>query len=177
LNSTYAAAFVRYSWLLMVLGRFEEALEQIARAEVITRDVDPHRLVVIHATRASAYYFSRDYAQAIDECRKGLALDDGYFMLHVTLGRAAARSQNPIRALAAFEKAKAASPGHPLVLVALGYAAAVSGRQTEAPQIFQSLDALSRQRYVPATYFGMLSAARGDTDQAFTWLEKASRAG
>jgi len=52
------------------LGKRAEAFEEIERTMLIVQQTDPHRLVAVHATRAQAYYFGREFERAIEECEK-----------------------------------------------------------------------------------------------------------
>ena len=174
LNPDYAAAHLWYSWLLLALGRREEAFRQIDETMSIVQETDPNRLVAVHATRAQAYYLGRQFEQAVQECAKGLQLDAHHFMLHYIMGRSYMRLGDKDKAIAQLEKAS--SPGHiPLVDAALGLAYAVTGRLEEARNIGNSFKHLLETRYIPPTYFGMLYAGLGDRERAIAWLEKAFR--
>ena len=56
---------------------------------------------------------------------------------------------------------------------ALGLAYAVGGQKNSTKKIVEAFKAYAAKRYIPATYFGMLYAGLGDTEQALVWLEKA----
>jgi TolB-like protein/Flp pilus assembly protein TadD len=176
LNPGYAAAHLWYSWLLLALGRTDEALEEIERTMVIVQETDPHRLVAVHATRAQAYYFSRQFQRAADECEKALELDPGHFMLHYILGRAYRRLGDSAKAIAQLKAATKSAGEVPLVDAVLGLAYAVSGRREEAQKVIEAFTAGARQRYIPPTYFAILYAGLGEKDQALAWLEKAFEA-
>jgi tetratricopeptide (TPR) repeat protein len=173
LNPGYAAAHLWYSWLLLALGRREEALEEIERTLHIVQETDPSRLVGVHATRALAYYFGREFERAVEECEKALQLDPQHFMLHFILGRAYRRLGQGAKAIAQLKAARK-SPGEiPLIDAVLGLAYAVSGQKEQAQKVIEAFRAASGKRYIPPTYFGMLYAGLGDKDRALEWLEKA----
>ncbi len=174
LNPDYAAAHLWYSWMLLALGRREEAMRQIDETMRIVQETDPNRLVAVHATRAQAFYLGRQFEQAVQECAKGLQLDSKHFMLLYVMGRSYMRLGEKDKAIAQLEKAS--SPGQiPLVDAALGLAYAVTGRLEEAKKIGNSFKHLLETRYIPPTYFGMLYAGLGDRERAMAWLEKALR--
>lgn len=175
LSPSYAAAHLSYSWLLMALNRREDALREIERAMAIVQETDPHRLVAVHATRAQAYYFGREFERAIEECEKALQLDPKHFMLHYILGRAYRRLGQGSKAIAQLKAAQKSSGELPLVDAVLGLAYAVSGRKEQTQQVIDALKAASRKRYIPPTYFGILYAGLGDKEQALSWLEKGFR--
>jgi len=172
LNPNYAAAHLWYSWLLLALSRREEALGEIETTMAIVQETDPHRLVAVHATRAQAYYFGREFERAVEECEKALQLDPSHFMLHYILGRAYRRLGKGTKAIAQFKAAQKSSGELPLVDAVLGLAYAVSGRKEQTQQLIDTFKAASRKRYVPPTYFAILYAGFGDKDQTLAWLEK-----
>jgi len=173
LNPSYAAAHLWYSWLLLALGRRQEAMEEIEKTMHLVQQTDPHRLVAVHATRAQAYYFGREFDRAVQECQKALELDSKHFMLHYILGRSFMRLGQPEKAIAEL-KAASTSPGeYPLVDAALGLAYAVSGQQEETKKMAEIFQETFSKRYIPPTYFGMLYAGMGDTTRAIMWLNKA----
>src|SRR5262249_25784898 len=70
LNPDYAAAHLWHSWLLMALGKQKEAAQEIENTMRLVQETDPHRLVAVHATRAFAYYFEREFQRAVEGCEK-----------------------------------------------------------------------------------------------------------
>jgi tetratricopeptide (TPR) repeat protein len=173
LNPAYAAAHLWYSWLLLALNKQEAALQEIERTMRIVQETDPHRLVVVHATRAQAYYFGREFDRAIEECEKALQLDPDHFMLHYILGRAYRRLGQGAKAIAQLKTARKTSGDMPLVDAVLGLAYAVSGQKEHAQRVIDGFKVAARKRYIPPTYLGILYAGLGDKDQTLAWLEKA----
>src|SRR5258707_3547843 len=149
LNPDYAAAHYWYSWLLLALGKRTEAFEEIERTMLIVQQTDPHRLVAVHATRAQAYYFGREFKRAVEECEKALELDPDHFMLHFILGRAYMRMGNHVRAIAQLKLAKTVD--FPLMGAALGLAYAVSGRKDQTQKIAGAFKAAAKKRSIPPT--------------------------
>jgi TolB-like protein/Tfp pilus assembly protein PilF len=173
LNPNYADAHLWYSWLLLALNRRNEALEEIEKTMGIVQETDPHRLVAVHATRAQAYYFGREFERAIDECEKALQLDPSHFMLHYILGRAYRRLGQGTKAITQLKAAQKSASELPLVDAVLGLAYAVSGRKEQTQQVIDAFKAVAGKRYIPPTYFGILYAGMGDKDKCLEWLEKA----
>ena len=173
LNPNSHSAHLWYSWLLLALSKRKEALAEIDEAMQIAQETDPQRLVAVHATRAIAHYFNREFEQASEECEKGLQLDGKHFMLHYILGRSCMRLGNSDKAIRHLKSA-GHKPGEiPLADAALGLAYAVSGHQEETQKLAETLRNVFSKRYVPATYFGLLYAGLGDKARALAWLEKA----
>ena len=173
LNPSNAAAHLWYSWLLLALGRNDEAVQEIEKTLAIVQETDPRRMVTVHTTRAAAYYLARQYRLAIEEAEKALELNPNHFMVHYVLGRAYALMDMNAKAMKQL-KPKGYSRGEvPLLDAALGLAYAVDGKREQTTKALEALKALAKKRYVPATYFGMLYGGLGDKKQALEWLEKA----
>jgi TolB-like protein/Tfp pilus assembly protein PilF len=172
-NPEYPGARLRYAWLLLSLARREEALREIDRAQRTAQETDPHLLVVIRATRAAAFYFAREYDRSIRECLEAMELDATYFLLHYLLARAHARKGALGKARSVLKQVSLNREKISLMAMAGGLLHAVAGRKPQARAIVNLLHRQARQRYVPATYIGILHAGLGDTESAFEWLERA----
>jgi len=173
LNPDHGDTHLWYSWLLLALGRRDDAFDEIEQTMSIVQETDPHRLVTVHTTRAAAYYFGREYGRAVEECEKAEQLDPEYFMLHFIAGRAHMRLNQYAKAIAHLKKARTGTGEFPLMDAALGLAYAVSGKKGLTLKLAEQFKAAAKKRYIPPTYFGMLFAGLGDKDKALEWLEKA----
>jgi TolB-like protein len=173
LNPHYSPGRLRYVWLLLALGRIDEAMLELKRAQSVALEFDPHFLVMVQATLAAAFYFSRQYDRAIDEAMKAVAMDPESVLPGYVLVRAFARKGKFPKIAEALARAKQTEKGSLLGTIALAHADAVGGRKSEARETLRQLKLTARRRYVPATYFGILYAALGDTAQSFRYLEQA----
>jgi tetratricopeptide (TPR) repeat protein len=173
LNPNHAPSHLWYSWLLLALGRHQDAFDEIERTLRIVQETDPHRLVAVHATRAAALYFGREFRRAVAECEKALQLDSHHFMVHYILGRSLMRLSEHAKAVTHFESAKAGGADMPLMDAALGLAYAVTGRFAQARRLAEKFKASAIKRYIPPTYVGMLYAGLGNREEALAWLERA----
>jgi len=75
--------------------------------------------------------------------------------------------------IAECEKDLAISPRHPYALSGLGYAYAVAGRSAEAQKVLDQLNAISKEKYVPAVSRVEVYVGLGEKEKAFEWLGKA----
>ncbi|HKD82958.1 MAG TPA: tetratricopeptide repeat protein [Candidatus Angelobacter sp.] len=173
LNPDHADTHLWYSWLLLALGRNNDAFDEIEQSLSIVQETNPHRMVAVHTTRAAAYYFGRDYQRAVEECEKAEQLDPKYFMLHFIAGRAHMRLNNYAKAIGHLKLARTGTGEMPLMDAALGLAYAVSGKKGLTAKLAEQFKAAAKRRYIPPTYFGMLFAGLGDKDKALEWLETA----
>jgi len=76
-------------------------------------------------------------------------------------------------AVSHFQQAVRLLPGSPVPLAALGHAYAVAGDVAAARRVLADLEALSRQRYVPAYAVAVIHAGVGDRDRALRWMDVA----
>jgi TolB-like protein/DNA-binding winged helix-turn-helix (wHTH) protein/Tfp pilus assembly protein PilF len=170
INPNYAGAHEWYAEFLAARGRESEALTEMKRA----RDADP-LLVLMHAAVAEALYYSRRYDDVISQCQQTLELDPDYPIAHFHLGRAYMAKNMYPQAIAEYQKAQATLGETPAIVMAIGYANAKSGNRAAARKALEELRAQSKQRYVPALYFGAIYIGLGDFDAGMSWLEKAYR--
>ncbi|HEV3143548.1 MAG TPA: protein kinase [Gemmataceae bacterium] len=169
LNPNYATAHHWYAYLLMLLGRFEEALPRLAKAQ----QVDPLSLI-INATKAYILYFARRYDEAIDEAQGALALDDNFSPAQYFLALACEQKGMHERALAAFQKSLLLSgenAGCDAAALAHGYATA--GRTAEAKKMLDMMVERAKLCHVPAFYPALIAAGLGDKETALEWLAKS----
>lgn len=168
INPSYAGAHEWYAEFLAARGRESEALSEMKRA----RDADP-LLVLMHAAVAEALYYSRRYDDVISQCQQTLELDPDYPIAHFHLGRAYMAKNMYPQAIAEYQKAQATLGETPAIVMAIGYANAKSGNRVAARKALEELHAQSKQRYVPALYFGAIYIGLGDADAGMSWLEEA----
>lgn len=166
LNPNYATAHQWYAEYLSSVGRHEEAIAEIKRA----RELDPLSLVI--ATNvATMYYAARQYRKAEEAARKALELDPSRDSGHTQLGYICLATGRPEEALAHFEREQ--EKIWPILSGNRALAYVRLGKREEAGQLVEQLKKESKERYVPASWIGIMYAHLGDEDQAFHWLEKS----
>jgi serine/threonine-protein kinase len=167
LNPNYATAHHWYAYLLMVLGRFDQAFRELARGQ----ELDPLSLIV-NATSGFILYFARQYDDALERCERALTMEENFGPTHYFLGLVCEQKGLYERAVASFQKCLALG-GRGSDTAALAHVFAISGRTSEAQKTLDELIQLSKRRYVPASYVAWISLGLGDTATALEWLEKA----
>jgi serine/threonine-protein kinase len=168
LNAGYPTAHAWYGEYLMVLGRYDESLAEMKRADELS-PLSP----VINLALGYRSYYARQYTQAIEQCQKTLAIDGGFTAAYGFLGRAYLQKASYSEAATAFRKALQLSDGDTNDLAALGLALAVSHQPSEARKILEQLKERSQQTYVQPMWLAVIYIALGDKDQAFDWIQKA----
>ncbi len=168
LNPRYATAHQWYAWYLIAMGRVDEALAE-GRAAA---ELDPAS-VAIRRTLGWLYTTARRPEEAIEHLRRALVMDPTAWESHMILGRAYAQLGAYDQATAAIREAIASSEEHANPISELGVVAALSGRTDEARRILDTLTERAKRQYVSPVNFVTLTSLLGDTDGAFTWLERA----
>jgi eukaryotic-like serine/threonine-protein kinase len=169
LNPNYAMGHAWYGSTLWAMGRLDEAIGELKRAQ----ECDPLSLI-INAELGRAFYFSRRYDQAIDQLRKTLdEIDSNFGVAHWYLGMVYEQKARYPQAIAEFQKWSSLSGGDPAATGALGHAFAVSGKPGEAQKALVKLKELSKSRYVSPYDVAVIYIGLGDKDQALEWLERA----
>ncbi|HWC76723.1 MAG TPA: protein kinase, partial [Blastocatellia bacterium] len=168
LNPSYATAYQWYALDLAGMGRIDEALEMMKRAQ----DLDPLSLI-ISLNVARVYYFARDYDRAIEQCRKALEMFPDFALALRRLGQAYSQKQMYPEAIEAFRSAIENSHNDSETMAALAHTFALSGRPEEAERILSDMMEMSKTLYVSPYSVARVHTGLGDKEQALDWLEKA----
>ncbi len=168
LNPNYATAHQWYASYLLQMGRFDDATEEIKRAQ----QLDPLSLI-INANKGYYLYFARQYDAAIEQYRKTLEINPGFGVGRFYLAEAYVQKKMYAEAIAEFQKIISSPADDLKTAAALGYAYAQSGRREEAQKILNEMMELSKNRYVSPLYIATVHTGLGDQDQAIEWLYKA----
>jgi len=168
LKSSYVMAHEWYAEYLAALGRHDEALAAIKKAQ----QLDPLSVPVNRAV-GWVIYFSRSYDQAIEELRKTLGMDPNFLAARLVLWWALLAKGSHEEAITDIRK-EVESPGlRTMKKLMLGYACAVSGRSEEAGGILWELQPKIEGENRLALLAAMLFIAMDDKDRAFEQLERA----
>jgi TolB-like protein/Tfp pilus assembly protein PilF len=166
LKPNFAAAHNWYAAYLNVMGRSGEA----AAEQKIGEEWDPLSLVIA-MNRADPYYFSRQYARAIENLLRVLGREPNFYPAHYNLGHAYAQSGRYAEAIEAF-RAAASLSGVPQANAALAYAYAMSGNVSAAQALQAELEHLSANQYVPSPQMAWISLGLGDVERALAKLKQ-----
>ena len=167
LNPNYPQAHQWYAIYLMRAGRTNESLAEIKRAQ----ELDPLSLP-INMTVGWLLCDAKRTDEGIDQLLKTLDMDPGFLVARVRLAYCYELKGSYDATIAESQKvfdlgAKSLGIG------GLGKAYAMAGKRSEALNELAKLQDLSKQRYVPPSFFAFIFAALGEKDQAFAWLEKS----
>jgi TolB-like protein/Flp pilus assembly protein TadD len=168
LDPRYPAGRQFYGFMLLALGRFDEGIAEIKAG----RDTDPVSLVA-NANVGWGYYLARRHDEAIEWCRKVLAMEPNFLRARWILGLALEAGGKLPEAIEELEKARALSKDGPLYVASLGHAYAVAGRTAEAGQCLEDLNEMANTRFVEAGPFALIQIGLGEKDRAFELLFQA----
>jgi serine/threonine-protein kinase len=168
LNPGYATARQWYGNFLVVLGRFQDSLDEFSKAVAL----DPLSPLKLGALGWS-YYFARRYEEAVDQCRRALELEPSYPVAHLWLGLAYEQLARFGEAVAEFEEAARITDRSVASLGFLSHGYAVAGRESDARSVFDELIQLRARRHVSAYDLAVIQLGLGDNASASDWLERA----
>lgn len=168
INPNNADARQMYSYYLSAMGRFDDALAEMKRAQ----ELDPLSLAKI-AGIGEIFYYQRQYDQAIEQYRKALEMDPNSGFAHWAIGNVYVQKGMYDEAIAEYQMSIPLSGDSPDEPASLGYAYALSGKKREALQIIDELKERSKRSYISPTIIAFIYIGLGEKDQAFEWLDKA----
>jgi len=167
LNPGYATAHHWYAWHLSLLGRNDESIAEMRKAQ----NLDPLSLI-INADLAEVLLIARLTNESIQQSRKTIEMDVNFPFAHNQLGLAYLQQQKREEAIVELQTATRLSASSPTCAANLGRAYAVTGRRDEAVQLLGDLKERATASYSNAAEIAIVYAALGDTDQAIAWLDK-----
>ena len=167
LDPAYATAHDWYAYYLASLGRFDEALSHITRAQTI----EPVSLS-ISTDVGEIYYWSGQYERAIEQLRGVLQVEPDFPMARNILGLTYLKTGDVTRAVSELEVARKLSSG-PRTMSTLAYGYGLAGSTGQARMVLDELIELSKTRYTSAFALALAYAGAGDRTEALSHLEAA----
>src|ERR1700678_4306137 len=167
LSPGYATAHHWYAWHLALLGRYDEAIAEMKKAE----SLDPLSLI-INADLAELLVLAHSYDESIRQSRKTIEMDPHFTMAHNQLAEAYLQKPMYDQAIAELQQAVQLSGGSPTCIANLARAYSLSGKRSEAMKLLNDLKSSSTARDSHASEVATIYASLGDKDEAMVWLEK-----
>jgi tetratricopeptide (TPR) repeat protein len=168
LNPNYSTAHEWYAHLLMVEGRFDEALAE-SRHGIELEPATP----LFHVVKAEILYHARRYDEAIGEASSVVKAHPDFVYAYYWLGCAYREKKMYAEAIATFESARKMTGEWPFMVMAVGHAQAVAGNTLEATNGLNKLAQMKQTRLVPDIYPAAIYVGLGEKDRAFQLLNSA----
>jgi TolB-like protein/DNA-binding winged helix-turn-helix (wHTH) protein/Flp pilus assembly protein TadD len=171
LNPGYATAHHWYGYHLMLVGRDNEGIAELKRAE----SLDPLSLI-ISAGVADVLFIAHRFDEAMRQLQKTLDMDPNFAMAHYQRGQVLVQQHKLDAAISEFERAIELAGPSPAFDANLANAYAASGRTADARRTAADLAHLPEQSGSLDANIALIYVGLGDTDQAMRWLDKAYQA-
>ena len=168
LNPSSALAHNQYASYLATIGRLDEALNQVRRAQ----GLDPLSPIV-NSDLGRYLLYAGQHDEAVAQFRKTLEFDPNSVSARRGLGLAYRANRQNAEAITELKRALELSENSPIILGDLGAAYAGAGDRAAAEGVLKQLTAMADKQYVPASARAMVYAALGDATRALDALEKA----
>jgi TolB-like protein/DNA-binding winged helix-turn-helix (wHTH) protein/Tfp pilus assembly protein PilF len=167
LNPGYATAHHWYAWHLSLLGRYDEAIAEMRKAE----NLDPLSLI-INSDLAELLVLAHAYDESIRQSLKTIEMDPNFALAHNQLAQAYLQKHMYHEAVGELQKAVQLSGRSPTCIANLARAYVASGKRSEAVKLLNDLKNRSTPGFSHASEIAVIYVSLGDMDQAMNWLEK-----
>jgi Flp pilus assembly protein TadD len=113
-----------------------------------------------------------DYDAAVEFARQATVLDPEFWVGYLQLAQAHEQLGNSDLALDALQNAGRLSGNNSKVVALRGYLLAKRGRRHEGQEVLNTLEAVSRERYVPSCAMALVHTGLGHLDKALDQLDR-----
>ncbi len=168
LNPNYGKVCSTYGSYLACMGRLEEAVAEIIRAQ----ELNPLALDV-NSCAAVIFNCADQFDKSVEACERMFRIDENYLPAYRNLAEAYFEKSRYEEAVQVLRKAVLLSNGAALIKAHLGFAYARSGRLEEAKALLQELGEESSRKYVAPIAFALVHCGLGEKTKAIEWLLKA----
>jgi serine/threonine-protein kinase len=157
-----------YGWCLVLMGRGDEGVAALRRAETI--DPYSHENVLYNSP---GLYFARRFDEALPVTRDAIERDPDLWLAWAMLGRIHEVRGDLDAAIEAYRRSRALAGTIVEVLGDLGRALGLAGRTAEAQAVLDELHARARTEHIPAFILANVHLGLGEIDQALNAITAA----
>jgi adenylate cyclase len=168
LKPSYDLVYGVYSYLVAVMGRFDEEYDLVNRAQVL----DPISGSYVSLLGPALWRVGRR-EEAIGHMQKAVDENPESPFAHDALGFAYYRASRIDEAISELRKAVALANENPALQADLAFLLALVGHGQEAKSILDQLKELSKKTYVSGVQTACILYVLGKQDEAFEYLEQA----
>ena len=171
LDPSYPLAHRFLGIVLSHSGRHAEAQLAMRRA----RELDPF-YPMQHALSAQAAFVAREYSTAAQFARQAMVVDPEFWIGHLQLAQADVELGENESAFRELNIAGRLSSSNSKVMALRGYLFARTQQTEDAMEVLRTLEAISRERYVPPYAMALVHAGLEQKELALGWLDRAYEA-
>jgi tetratricopeptide (TPR) repeat protein len=168
INPNYATGHHWYGFHLQMVGRFDEALEEMLRA----RELDPLSLSIMQGL-GWCHYQARRFDESITTHQHMLEAAPDFSYGLATYSWVLRHAGDTDEAIKVAEKALELSSGGQLYVATLGAAYAAAGRHEDARAVLDRLRAMSAHCYVSPYHRALIQLSLGEREVALALLQEA----
>jgi TolB-like protein/Tfp pilus assembly protein PilF len=168
LNPNYATAHHWRSYYLVSVGRSDEAITEIKKAQELEGPLS----IGIMTDIGEIYCWAGQYDEAIQHLADVTKLEPNYAIAHYVLGIADLKKSLAKEAIVELERARELE-NNPRTTSVLSFAYGVGGEPEKAKRLIGELEAAAKQRYVSPFSLAVAYAGLGENAAAIDRLEKA----
>jgi TolB-like protein/DNA-binding winged helix-turn-helix (wHTH) protein len=168
LDSNYPTGHHWYAYDLAAMGRMDEAVREIRRAQ----ELDPLSLI-INTDIGQILFFARRYDEAIAQCQKTIDLDPRFGQAYWYQGLIYEKKGMLDQAVDAFLKQISQSPTNAGEEAAIRSAYRLAGMPGFWRNRLEMLERQSKKHYVSPYTYAVIYSRMGDKDKALEELRKA----
>jgi tetratricopeptide (TPR) repeat protein len=168
LNPNYPISHYHYSYFLVELGRYDEAIHEAT--EALSRDPVS---ATLNAALAFVLLLARRYDRCISQAYTAIEVDPDMTLSYAVIGTAYAQTGQLPEAIKAYEKGIALGGMLSYQKAFIGCVHAKSGEIAKAWKILHELEQDALSSYVPSVASAFVYAVLGEHNKAIESLEKA----
>jgi non-specific serine/threonine protein kinase len=163
LNPNYPTTHHWFAFLMLMLGRVDEAVASMRRA----LELDPLSLI-INTDVGWCLYYARRYDEAVEQYKRTLDIEERFAPALYSLAQVCAQMRLFDEAIAILSGLSGTG-----YKVELAYTWALAGRRDEAQQGLREVEQLAEQTNVAPCQFAKIHVGLNEHDTAFELLERA----
>jgi tetratricopeptide (TPR) repeat protein len=126
-----------------------------------------------HALSAQVAFLGRDFSAALEFARHAAVVLADFWIANFQMAQAYEQLGDYEMTLKALSRAGGMGGENSKMISLRGYVLAKMGREEEARAVLKTLEALGRERYMPACAMAQIHVGLGENNQAFAWLDRA----
>jgi len=168
LDANYSESHQWYAFFLLAVGRRNEADAEMMRAQALDS-----LSITFNSNFALYLFFTRQFDQSVQQCRKTLEMEPNSFLSRYALGLSYEQQGLNTEAISEFQKAEELSPDDAATIAALGHALPKEGGVKDARELLRKLEEAAKESYVPPYGIAVVHAGLGEKAETLEWLERA----